>query len=137
MQDLINDMMVTPEQAKITPGSYFARWENIGDQNVFIFCKSLTLDEAVAEEVSAGADPHEAAYYRRQYTDKFGRGLRYGNHFSVITPDGEWGSTHIGTCWPITEEDFNEAKANGWTPSEVMVDRMSREIVESMKEMGR
>lgn len=56
-------------------------------------------------------EKHEA----EPYEDSFERGYRFGKWYSVVCPEGELGDAHISTLWPIRKEDFDHAKANGWS----------------------
>lgn len=62
------------------------------------------------QEMSEGEDPGTIAMMEASHA----RGYRYGMHYSVIEPDGELGSVHIASCWPISEDEFNTAKLHGW-----------------------
>ena len=45
----------------------------------------------------------------------FDRGWRYGQFYSAVVPDGEYGPTHVINLWTITKEEFDRGHANGWT----------------------
>lgn len=44
----------------------------------------------------------------------FGRGRFPGYCFSVVSPDGEYGTTPLSEVEEITEQEFNEARERGW-----------------------
>lgn len=74
-------------------------------------------DEEFSEILSNIEDAHE-------------RGYRYGDWFSILEPAGEIGSHHIVNLYPITDEDFEVAKASGW--ESLPIERM-REIPNQME----
>ena len=43
------------------------------------------------------------------------RGYRFGRAYSVIVPDGEFGSTHVSEMVPLRKEEFEDARKAGWS----------------------
>lgn len=103
---------VVPRQRQIDWGSYFIRPQESLGLIVFAYCE--TEEEIVAGERRYGASLDEASRTLETLQDSHERGYRYGRHYSLIEPEGELGSTHIVKCWPITEEQFHQAKELGW-----------------------
>lgn len=106
---------VTPGQAQIGYGAWWLR----PYEDVVIFGYVPTQDEVRASEGGDEADPEELQYTLETLADAHRRGYRYGRAYSVIEPEGEWGSTHISTMVEITEEQFNQAQAHGWDGHEI------------------
>jgi hypothetical protein len=75
----------------------------------------MPRDKFIAEEKGAGADDAELSWTTQAHDSSFQRGYRFGWHFSTVEPDGELGSTHVSTMRKITREEFEAAKARGWT----------------------
>jgi len=46
----------------------------------------------------------------------YDRGYRFAMHYSAAVPKGELGSSHLSQLWPITKEEFLQAKAESWLP---------------------
>ncbi len=86
------------------PGSYF------------IIMSSVAVIFGVVEcPLSEGNDEDELFREQDAYDEMLDRGYIYGRCFSVIEPEGELGSNHIGLITArIDEATFNRAKANGW-----------------------
>jgi hypothetical protein len=101
---------VTPDQAEISYGDHWMR----PYEDIVIFGYVPTPDEQAASERELGADDEEIEYEREMLADTYARGYRYGKCYSVVEPEGEWGSTHISTMVKITKEQFEEAKEAGW-----------------------
>lgn len=107
---------IQPRQAKITYGDYWMRiWED-----VLIFGHISTLKELEAEERRLGADDAEIAWERKVLENSYADGFRYGRAYSVIEPRGELGDTHVSVMYPITKEEFEQARAANWSPYEIV-----------------
>jgi len=102
-----------PEQNAIGWGSHVFK---VAPPDLAIFGYILT--EAELE------DPEELAMTRDART----RGMVYGQWFSEVVPEGEYGSTHIIECWPITTWEFRLAGEKGWQPWPELLDRVRDEI---------
>lgn len=70
--------------------------------------------ELKANEIRLGASEEEADYGDTTLRESRTRGHMFGRHYSVIEPEGEWGSAHIATLIPITKETFEFFKERGW-----------------------
>jgi hypothetical protein len=55
-------------------------------------------------------------------------GYRYGIWYSVVEPEGEYGSAHVSTLWEITPEDFSAGRENGWEVAAETVWRVAMEM---------
>jgi len=108
---------VTPDQAEIGYGAYWMR----PYEDIVIFGYVPTQTEREASERALGADDEEIEYQRETLADSHARGYRYGKAYSVIEPEGEWGSTHISTMIQITQEQFTQAKAAKWDAWQMML----------------
>lgn len=107
--------LVTPEQAAITWGSYWARWHEIYGQRLALFGYVMTREEARSSSLAAGADEEEAQWEDERLVEAHERGYRYGRVHSVIVPEGELGSTHVSTMFrELTAEQFRQASEYRW-----------------------
>lgn len=125
---------IVDKQREIDWGSYAIKTFFAGNQLMFIFLKVDTLDELVEKEKSAGAELDELSYYRKHYQQMHDRNYRRGEHYSEVCPNGEFGDSHLVSLWPITQQEFDEAAEHGWTPSEVMWDRIRREMAKELSD---
>lgn len=107
---------LTPAQKAVVYGSYWVTlYPDYGD--LWVFGYVLTEEESYRSEIEAGADPEEARYTAERLRDSYARGYRFGKAYSVITPEGEYGSTHVASiAMPITKEQFEQARRDGWRP---------------------
>lgn len=114
-EDAANER-TTDEQRAIGYGDYFTRvWETWGDRLV-IYGYIFTRDEFIKEERDAGSPEAELAWTLERMDSSYARGYRFGWCYSEVEPDGELGSTHVSTMLrKITREEFEAAKARGWT----------------------
>jgi len=115
-----------PAQQAIADGEehwYYRRadspWTG-GDVDIFGHIPSIA--DSIAKERSYYGDPmddQERAEFsgvRHGMQDRLSRGYVFGNHFSVVEPNGELGSVHVSSLIPISKEAFEEARAAGWAP---------------------
>ena len=42
-------------------------------------------------------------------------------------PEGEFGTKHVVSLWPITEDDFKQCQQNNWSPDPDLVHRIDQE----------
>lgn len=87
-----------------------------------------------------GTDPEsleELRYELEAMRDSFSRGYRYGKYFSEVEPDGEYGSAHVVTLWPITKADFEIAQRNGWLITEEQLAKIQGETIAVLESEGR
>lgn len=122
---------VLEKQREITWGSYFLRLYGQGQGQIHIFGYVYTPEEIKELEIDAGASIQEVEYYLVVRHNAHARGYRWGNCYSVVTPEGEVGSTHISTSWPITKDEFEAAKNQSWTLPIDLYFRVSEEIREA------
>ena len=47
--------------------------------------------------------------------DAHARGYMYGKAYSVVEPDGEWGSTHRVSMQKVSKQTFDRMRELGWT----------------------
>jgi hypothetical protein len=120
------------KQWEITWGSYFFRVAS--DIPIFTYC--YTKEEVIELEMEAGASEEEAVDYTKHLERLHNLGYRWGIHHSDVEPDGELGSAHIVSAWPITAEDFDFAQNNGWLLSPQAYNRIQNEIEEAVKASG-
>jgi hypothetical protein len=109
------------QQAALTWGSYWVRFSSDAPP---VFGYVPTLAEVEAAEVRAMPTPSDPEHAREQgieveYTmeqvrESHERGFLYGRAYSTWCPDGEHGSTHRSSAWPISESLFDAARESGW-----------------------
>jgi hypothetical protein len=105
---------LAPEQVAVTYGDCWVRFYDIAARTL-IFGRITTLDywdEKIA--TAKGEDRQEWMDEKVSVAESHERGYMYGKAYSVIEPDGEWGSTHRANLWPIPEWLFEQARAAGW-----------------------
>lgn len=102
----------SPTQAKIGEGDYWFR--PVPEMEIVIFGRVHPLTEVEAAERDAGAEDWEVTEVVEGTRSSLERGYLYGTAYSMYEPNGELGSTHRSTVWPITEAQFNEANDAGW-----------------------
>lgn len=99
---------VHPDQAALTWGDHFVRFYEMGPEGILaIFGAIYTASDYERSEGAQGLAEAE---------ERMARGYRFARCYSVIEPEGELGDTHVVTVWPITPEQFAQAKAAGWDP---------------------
>lgn len=109
-QEAAANQQVTPEQAEI---GFDAYWMRPFDD--FIIFGHIPTPEAIeASERSLGATEEELDYTMEAIKEAHDRGYRYGQAYSEVEPEGEWGSTHISTMVQITKDQFEAAKGHQW-----------------------
>lgn len=116
---------VVEKQKEITWGSYFLR---PSETHPPIWGYVIPLDELTDDLLEEGVAISEVEYELDSIQVAYNRGLRYAQHYSALTPDGEWGSSHIATCWPVSQEIYEEAQANGWYLSQETADAVAKDI---------
>lgn len=94
-------------------GGYYRR----SYHGLTIYGHVMTKDALREEELAAGANPAQADATVATVTEAYPRGWRYGRCYSTAVPEGEMGAAHGSTCTPITESEFEAARARGWQPS--------------------
>lgn len=109
---------LTPEQKEVDWGDC---WVQAGD-DMLIFGRCMTRDEVRTSEQECGAPPDEVEWSCASIDEAHGRGYRYGQAWSVLEPDGEYGSTHIASMLGrITQEDLDYARELGWSSDRIVV----------------
>ena len=103
---------LSPWNRDVVWGSYYMR--PAPEVPCIIFGYIYTEDECRDGELEAGADIEELEYTMRTMRSAYERGYRFGRHYSIVEPDGEIGSVHIANAWPISREEFEEAKSQDW-----------------------
>jgi hypothetical protein len=104
---------ITPTQAEIRQGDAWMR--PAPDYGCVIFGRVHTDDEI--RQSYGEVDDEEAALLEDElayHVAQLDRGYMFGRAWSVIEPDGELGSTHQSTAWPITDEQLQEARDACW-----------------------
>lgn len=125
-QEKVANSNILPKQREITWGSY---WVRPTDDGVLVWGRVHTEEEILTDE-----DEWVIIHEREMHE----RGYRFGVAHSLWCPEGELGSSHISVLWPITEEQFNNAKAAGWNPGsgEKWFQKMLLEIIHSQEGEG-
>jgi hypothetical protein len=107
---------VTADQAGITYGDH---WMSAFD-DVLIFGRVNPLDELDEANRQLGMGRTEMRTEREMIEIAYRRGYRYGRCYSVIVPEGEWGSTHVVKMVPITAEQYAAAESHGWFTTDII-----------------
>jgi hypothetical protein len=126
-EDAANARILPQQHAMINcqTDQYFVNIDTLID-GLFIAGEAWSLERANRSELEAYNAKSESelskedlAAYRdgcRMLKDSRKRGYIFGNAFSEICPEGELGSTHVSSMWPLSERAFNEAKEQHWQP---------------------
>lgn len=113
---------VSPTQTKFLDGRkhYFAKPVEIPDRNsedgwsllvIYGYTKDWLSESYDEYDEETRADMEEE---RRIYLETLKRGYVMTKAYSVVVPYGESGSWHASKLLPISEEDFEKAKASNW-----------------------
>lgn len=111
----------TPRQKAIGWGDYWMQ----PYQDILVFGRIWTREET---EKSEGRyidqdDPEEVAGFAETMANldsRYERGYRFGTAWSEAEREGELGDTHISVMIPITQEEFEEAKAVNWNALKII-----------------
>lgn len=100
-----------PEQFAINWGDRVIRVVD----DLAIWGHIYTWDEFLKDNTEAGQQSDEEILLELEgLKDAHLRGYRYGRWYSEVEPDGEYGSAHVVSLWPITWSDFEVARRNEW-----------------------
>jgi len=89
-------------------------WFQVAD-GLEIWGRCWTTEECYASSIDSGCTFHEARLETESIIEARKRGYMFGRAYSVITPEGELGSTHVAMAIPIPEWLFIEMCERGWT----------------------
>ena len=114
-----------PSQWEIGWGDHVLRvvedlaiWGHIFSEREFLGMNTKP-GEAPDEETLYELDTLRASYLA---------GYRYGLWYSVVEPEGEYGSAHVSTLWKINGDEFTIAKRRGWELWPEIAHRIVEEI---------
>jgi hypothetical protein len=99
---------LAPEQRALTWGSTWARFDQVGDENI-IFGRCYAREEAKQKERDATVrmgdevDEAEIADTDQRLADALEDGYLFGIAGSRHFPEEDIGSTHRANAWPISE----------------------------------
>lgn len=102
-----------PEQRRLTYGDTWVEFADVGER-LINFGRISTLAEIAADEPIA-----EAAETCATVAADLDDGVMYGKTWSRQIPDGEWGTTHKASVWPIETRLFLAARIAGWDVNEL------------------
>lgn len=105
---------VSERQREVTWGSHYVGFHPYADDVIVIFGYVFTQEQANESELRAGASEEDAADAAAALANAHERGYRFGRGYSSFLPEGELGSTHISTIWPVSKELFDAAMVAGW-----------------------
>lgn len=125
-----------PPQEEITWGSYAIRLHHAASMVLPIWGRIFEMEEIMAEVREETHDLAEIVHERDVFQHSHNQGWRYGRWFSQVLPEGEYGSAHIVSCWPITQSDYEYAEANGWLITPEVYDRICTETDEALRKAG-
>jgi hypothetical protein len=123
------------EQWRITWGSHVVR---VVDElwifgEIFTESRYLELNGPVIEEDL----DEEARYELDALRDSHARGYRYGRWFSIVEPEGEYGSAHVVNLWEIDRSDFERARAARWEVPPDLAYRVGQEVGDALQKKER
>lgn len=106
-------------QRAMIPPCWFVRVVDLGPDRVVIFGEVPAFERLRAMEIALGGSQEEADSTDAMLRAAGERGYLFGQCFSVVEADGEWGSTHKAEVWPITQAQFEEAREFQWNPQAI------------------
>lgn len=115
-------------QRSVTYGSYWVRFHPA----TTIFGYVTPLDEFVVGEMALGATRDEAEYEMEQIKAAHEDGMMWGKAYSRLEPDGEYGSTHRASLWPIEQRLFDAAMATRWGTDGALGEAMGFLLLEAL-----
>lgn len=124
IDEVMDEMMKAEEKANAALLPCQLRMRDQRDTEVFwfrpeddfeIYGHAWTDAMCHASSIAAGCTPDEAARETTSIIEARQRGYLFGKAFSVITPEGEIGSTHVVNAVPITKVVFELARFNEWS----------------------
>lgn len=130
-----NESVLAPQE-KITWGDYVVRLHQATNMMLAIWSHLHTQEQVAAEITDSVEEQAEVEAELRGLTRAHARGFRYGRWFSQVLPQGEYGSAHIVSCWPITSEDYEMARTNDWQLWPEIFERINAETEEALKAAG-
>lgn len=98
---------LTNRQRDIVYGSYWLRAEPRTGM--------LEYGWVIPKDVAERKQTRESI---RALRDAYDRGYRFSRAHSILCPEGMLGDTHLAVMWPITEEEFNLARGNGFAKTD-------------------
>lgn len=117
----------TESQKKMLDGKkhYFVRALLIDKEYLYIYgiqesleAIDFSIEQKMAELLKTDPDYEFAVseweYEKQRYREMLAQELLYGKCYSVVVPEGEYGSTNVYRVAEISEDDFNEAKSLDW-----------------------
>lgn len=115
---------VSPKQAALLNGKkhYFAIPAEIPDRKSETGWSLLVIYGYTKDWLSESYDEYdeetraEMEEERRLYLETLKRGYVMSRSYSMVLPYGEYGSHHASRLLPISEENFEQAKASNWDP---------------------
>jgi hypothetical protein len=118
------------EQWAIGWGTYVLRVVD----GLWIFGKIFTEAQFLEVEQFDEAELDEEGQYELQHLrDMHERGYRYGQWFSEVVPNGEYGSSHVVNLWEISYPDFREAQARGWEVPPELAFKVGSEVGDALQ----
>lgn len=122
---------VTDVQRTIAPGDY---WMRPAPEYGFTIYGRAQTEEDLRRGYPAALDIDEAAELDaelEQFHSNVERNYLMSEAFSVACPHGEFGSVHRSVMWPISAEQFADARDRGWDPSGEWVVNKLIEMIEA------
>jgi hypothetical protein len=124
------------QEQEATQATLREQWQITWGDRVFRVADDLTIwghiftwDEFLTENTPAGEEPDEEILLELEdLKSAFRRGYRYGQWFSEVEPDGEYGSAHVVSLWQITQDDFEVARRNEWHPWPELILRIQGQV---------
>lgn len=123
-EEMMNYMRVNEEAANghladaqkaVTYEDYWCRFYDIESRTViFGYVMPLSYWDDKVANAEPGEDRDEWEFERDAIQDSHGRGYMYGRAYSILEPEGEYGSTHQANLWPISKALYEQAEAAEW-----------------------
>jgi len=106
---------ICDRQKAITFGSYWVRFHVMPPGIVIVIAgRVTTIEDFKTVEIEAGGSEEELEETLPQLQSRHDDGYMFGRAYSVLEPEGEYGSTHRSVMWPIDKSLYDALKANSW-----------------------
>lgn len=120
------------EQWAIDWGSWVVRFLGSATDRLWIYGELFTQELYRQSEIEAGADPEEVDWELEGVMDAYQRGYRFGRWYSQVLPEGELGTAHVSSLWPISSAEFHQAREQGWVTPPELAYRVGKEVVAAL-----
>ena len=106
--------LLLPAQCRLRDSVETAMWWFQAYSDFNIWGRAWTVAECDASSRKFSDDEAEILSETNAVLEARTRGYLFGMAHSIVTPEGELGSTHVSKVFPISEQLFELARAADW-----------------------